>query len=272
VHFISEGCLEALRIPILDGRSFGEHDRAGVLPVAMINQKMAGLFWPGATAVGQQIRVRDQWTTIVGVAGNVLNSSTFQEDSEVYLPYSQYPDRDGVCLAVRTTGNQTSVAAGIRNAVMQVDPSKALYDVRSMEQVISDSTFPQRMVVWLLGSLAAIALLLAGAGIYGVMAYSVTRRTQELGVRIALGATRTDLVKTVLSGGLVIAASGLTIGLAAGLGLSRLMAAILYGVPLNDPVSFGAGLLILLMISLAACYLPARKAARVDPITSLRHE
>jgi putative ABC transport system permease protein len=274
VHFISEGCFQALRIPVLDGRSFSDQDSAGSLPVLMINKRMAGLFWPDATAVGKQIRVHDQWTTIIGVAGNVRNSSTFQEDPEVYLPYQQYAQAqsDTVCLAIRTTADQSNVASDIRQAVRQVDPGQALFDFRSMQQVISDWTFPQRMTVWLLVSFAVVALLLAGAGIYGVMAYSVTRRTSELGVRMALGATRRDLVKTVLKGGLLIALSGLAVGLAAGLGLARLMAAILYGVPPSDPPSFATAFLLLLSISLAACYLPARRAARVDPMISLRHE
>jgi putative ABC transport system permease protein len=274
VHFISEGCFEALRIPVLDGRSFSDQDSEGAQPVLIINKRMAGLFWPDGTAVGRQIRVHDQWTTIIGVVGNVRNSGTFQEDPEVYLPYQQYAQAqsDVVCLAVRTTADQSNVASDIRHAVRQVDPGQALYDVRSMQQVISDSTFPQRMTVWLLVSFAAVALLLAGAGIYSVMAYSVARRTSELGIRMALGATRSDLVKTVLKGGLLIASSGLVVGLAAGLGLARLMAAILYGVPPSDPPSFATAFLLLLSISLAACYLPARRAARVDPVISLRHE
>ena len=274
VHFISEGCFQALRIPVLDGRSFTNQDSAGALPVVMINQRMASLFWPDGTAVGKQIRVHDQWATIIGVAGNVRNSSSFQEDPEVYLPYQQYPlpQSDVVCLVIRTTADQSNVASDIRQAVRQVDPGQALFDVKSMQQVISDWTFPQRMTVWLLGSFAAAALLLAGAGIYGVMAYSVSRRTSEIGIRMALGATRSDLVKTVLKGGLLISLSGLVVGLAAGLGLARLMAAILYGVPPSDPTSFATAFLLLLLISLAACYLPARRAARVDPMISLRHE
>jgi putative ABC transport system permease protein len=272
VHFISPSCLEALRIPVLEGRSFDEHDREGAAPVAVVNQRMARLYWPETSAIGKQILVGKQWTTIVGVAGNVLNSGNFWADTEVYLPNLQYPVGDRLCLMVRTTRDQTGVAVSIRNAIVEVDSGQAVYDIKSMRQVIADWTFPQRIMVWLLGAFAALALFLAGAGIYGVMAYSVTRRTSELGIRMALGATRSDLVKGVLKGGLLIALSGLVVGLAAGLGLARLMAAILYGVPPSDPPSFATAFLLLLSISLAACYLPARRAARVDPVISLRHE
>src|SRR5262249_19697233 len=146
VYFTSAGCLEALRIPVLEGRSFDEHDVEGALPVAIVNEKMATLYWPDGSALGNQILVGKQWTRIVGVAGNVLNFGTFQADTEVYLPNLQYPIGDRLCLMARTTTDQTRVAASIRNSIAEVDSGQAVYDIKSMRQVIADWTFPQRIL------------------------------------------------------------------------------------------------------------------------------
>jgi putative ABC transport system permease protein len=276
-HTISQGCLEALHIPLKQGRFFGKDDHDGALPVVMVNENVARAFWPGQSAIGKHIGRYDptgptQWLTVVGVVGNVVNTSNNREDSEVYFPYMQSPGNDIFSLMIRTNAGQTPVAEGVREAVREIDPDQSVYATRPMRDVIRQWATPQRLTMWLLGVFAAVAALLSGAGIYGVMAYLVTSRYQEMGVRMALGASRADLLKLVLKSGLGLSLTGMALGTIGAMGLARLMNSLLFAVTPGDPASFALALVLLLAISIAACYVPARKATSVDLVRALRYE
>jgi len=271
---------QALRIPLLQGRTFTLADRQGSAPVAIINKTLAQKYWPGEDALGKHLRMspaesKSAWITVVGIVGDVRRLGLAEElTPELYVPYRQYPwmnlPRSAV---VRTYTNPMLVADAIRRSVSEIDPNEAIDSVTTMERIIHLRSLNDRSFnMALLGILAALALLLSVVGIYSVMSYSVSQRTQEIGVRLALGARRNDVLWLVLRIGAKTAVIGVAIGLFAALILSRLMSSLLFKVSAADPVTFASVAILLTAVVFLANYIPARRATRVDPMVALRYE
>ena len=274
IQTMSPGYVETLRIPLLRGREFTDRDGAQDPKVIMVNEAAARRYWPNQNAVGKHILLgrMPQPIEIVGVLGDVRNINLSADTQpEIYLPYAQLPTAFAN-LVVRTEGDPHAFANAIRTKVFEIDPDQPVTAVRTMDEIMEAGAAQPRFTTSLLGGLSLTALLLAVVGIYGVIAYSVAERMQEMGIRMALGAARTDIVGMVLRQGLLLAAIGIAIGLAAALALTRLMESLLYRVSVTDPLTFGGGALLFTVVALAASYLPALRATRVDPATTLRGE
>jgi len=276
----------AMQIPLVRGRLPSDADDAGAQLVAVVDTSFARRFWPNGDAIGQRVAVdtipnvkpqAPRWRTIVGVVGHVKHYALDVEGREqIYFPHEQplygvYVPRD-MTLAVRTSLDPTSVTSAIRERVFAIDKGLPLYNIATMDQLVSNSIAQPRLNLSLLVAFAVLALVLAAVGVYGVMAYAVTQRTQEFGIRMALGASSADVLRQVFFEGGRLAALGLGLGLIAALALTRLMASLLYGVKPSDPVSLGLAAALLAVVALAACYIPARRATRVDPLVALRYE
>jgi predicted permease len=277
---------QTMEIPLVRGRLLSEADDASAAFVAVVDTNFARRFWPHRDAIGQRVAVdtipnvkpnAPRWRTIVGVVGHVKHYSLDVEGREqIYLPHRQplfgvYVPRD-MTIAVRTSLDPASVTSAIREQVFAIDKDLPLYNIATMDQLVSNSVAQPRLNLSLLVAFAVLALALAAVGVYGVMAYAVTQRTQEFGIRMALGASPADVLKQVVLDGGRLAALGLALGLIAALALTRLMASLLYGVNPSDPVSLGVAAALLAVVALAACYIPARRATRVDPLVALRYE
>ncbi len=275
---VSPGYFRAMGIPLKKGRDFTQtENQKDVRCVRIVNETLARLYWPGEDPVGRQLYGtcrKDAPAMIVGVvADSKQDSVDSQVVPEMYIPYAQLPFASFlVTFVVRTTSNPTDVAAAVRNAVWGVDHEQPVIQVRSMESVISESIWPQHISASMLGIFAAIALGLSAVGIYGVFSYSVSRRTHEIGIRAALGATRGDILWLVVREGLALTLAGVGAGIVAALGLTRLLAGLLYGIRPKDPLTFAALSLLLTGVALLACYIPARRATKVDPMVALRYE
>jgi predicted permease len=271
IQTLSPGYVAAMRVPLLAGREFDEHD---VQPprVLMINETLARSFWPNQNPIGKRIvvgRATEGWE-VVGVLGDIHNTALATEvRPEIYIPFAQLPWAS-MNLLVRTAGDAGAYTAAVRQCVFGVDQDQPVTRVRTMEDVLSDGAREQRFVTTLLGGLAAIALLLALVGIYGAVGYSVSQRTQEMGIRLALGADRRDILRLVVIQGVAPACMGIAIGLAASLVLTRLMVNMLYHMSATDPTTFLASTLLFAAVAMLASYIPARKATRVDPVVVLR--
>jgi putative ABC transport system permease protein len=260
---------QAMQVPLKRGHLFTEQD-AGAPRVAVVNETMARRFWPGQDAVGKRFGNGRDWITVVGVVGDVKHMSLAQApDAEYFEPYPQSP-RSEMVLAVRTTSDPMRLAPALRGAVLELDRDQPVSRVAAMSQRLSDSIAPQRFATLLLGIFALVALALAAVGIYGVISFSVTRRTHEIGVRLALGAHRNDVLRMVVLQAVTLALVGVAIGVAGGLALTRVLGTLLYGVSATDPAIFAAVSLLLTLVAALASWLPARRAARVDPIVALR--
>jgi putative ABC transport system permease protein len=270
---ISPRYFRAMGIPMVKGRDFSAQDSANSLPVAIINDALARKYFQGQNPVGQKIQW-DSWTTIVGVAGSIRQAGLDRDPlPELYFPAAQRPDAiSGMTLAISSSVEPTSLTRPIESAIHSVDPSQPVFGVKTMERVVADSLSSQRLYVWLLGVFAAIALILASAGIYGVMSYLVTRRTQEFGVRMALGASTSDILRMVLRQSLMLIAVGVAIGLVGAFAVTRVLTNFLFGVKPTDLATFGAVSLVLIVVALIATYLPALRATKVDPMVALRYE
>jgi putative ABC transport system permease protein len=270
--------LQTMGIPLLRGRYFTEQDGPKSTHVLIVSESLAKKYWPGQDPLGKRLKwgppdSQDPWLTVVGVVGDVkqgaLDAAT---DPHTYEPYAQLGSMPSLRIAVRGQADPASLTAEVRSAVWGLDRQLALGSVRTMDQVISRSTESRRFNLSLLSSFAALALILAAIGIYAVLAYSVTKRTHEIGVRMALGARGGDVLRLVLGQGLRVTAIGIVFGVAGALGLTRFLRSLLYEVQSTDPPTFAAVLLLLVVVSVAASYLPARRAARVDPMVALRYE
>jgi putative ABC transport system permease protein len=242
----------------------------------VISQSAARRFFPTEDPVGQRLKTGGctecPWTTIVGVVGDVKDRGLSNGDTPaMYVPFVQEPVRS-MYLVVRTEVEPTSLVPAIRREVNAVDRDLALADIRTMDALVSESLGQSRYRVVLLGIFASVALVLAAVGIYGVIAYAVSQRTHEIGIRIALGAQRRDIFGLVIRQGMVMSLIGVGLGLAASFALTRLLSTLLYGVSSTDPFTFTAVVLLLVGVALAACSIPARRAMKVDPMESLRYE
>jgi putative ABC transport system permease protein len=270
----------ALRIPLLQGRAFTPADRHGSAPVAIINKTLAHKYFPAQNALGKHLRMDGPadsfpWMTVVGIVGDVRRLGLDAELSpELYVPYTQYPWQNFPRAAVvRTSVNPLLLASDIRRSVSEIDPQQAVDGVITMDQLIRLRSLNDRSFnMVLLSTLAGIALVFSVVGIYSVTSYSVSQRTQEIGVRMALGARPNDVLWLVLRTGAKMAILGVAIGLAAALALSRLMSNLLFNVTAADPATFASVAVLLLAVALLACYIPARRATRVDPINALRYQ
>jgi predicted permease len=288
-RFVSPHYFSALRVPLLRGRAFDLRDSGKSERVAIVNQAFANKYWPKGDPIGQRITIgkglgpefEEPARQIVGMVGNVRETSLKDTDEPVmYIPQSQTTDgltklADSVIplsWIVQTAGDPASLSAAIQREIRSVDNQLAASKVRTMEQVISESTARQNFNMLLLTIFAGLALLLAAIGIYGLMSYSVEQRTQELGIRMALGASRGDMLKLVVRQGMLLAGIGVVIGLGASFGLNRLLANMLFGVKATDPVTYAAVAAILVSVALLACYIPARRATKIDPLVALRYE
>ncbi|MGH9971008.1 MAG: ABC transporter permease [Pyrinomonadaceae bacterium] len=277
----SPSYFEAINIPLVKGRIFNwqdePRDSAGRPMVVVINETMARRFWPGEEAIGKRIKwgaasPTDPWWTIVGVVGNVRHFRLDMEPRpELYRPYLVNPLGSPI-LVVRTSSNPETLAAAVRSAVQAIDPNIPLSKVSTMPQLISRSVAPRRFSMLLLAIFAGVALLLATVGIYGVMSYSVMQRTHEIGIRMALGAQASDVLKLMLSAGVGLALTGVAIGLLGAFLLTRWMTTLLFGVTPTDALTFVMVPLFLIVVALVACFIPARRATKVEPLVALRYE
>jgi len=265
---------DTMRIPLIQGRTFSEGDRAGTLPVAVINRTMAEYYWPASNPIGKQIELLDDRkpATIVGVVGDVRQRNLDDPaPAQLYFAYAQNPDTFAT-LVVRTKGDPMGMANAVRQAVWSVDSDQPMWKVRSQESLLERSIGDRRYLAALLSIYSGLALLLAAVGIYGVLSYSVGRRIQEIGVRMALGAQKSDVLRLVVFHGMAMVLAGIVLGWAGAIAVTRLMLKLLFGVTPSDPATFIGGAGILAAVALLACYLPARRAMRVDPIIVLRYE
>jgi putative ABC transport system permease protein len=263
-----------LAIPLRSGRFFQLADSENSQPVAIVNESLARRIWPGESAIGRAIKTGrgdDRWRTVVGVVGDTKTNPLEVARPESYVPYEQKATRE-MQILVRTQSNPGGFAKTAKLAVAAADPYQAVTNVRTMEELLAFQISPQRVTSGLMTVFAAIALLLAAIGIYGVTAYSVSRRSHELGVRLALGAPRASIARIVLQDAGVTVAFGIATGMAAAFGLTRLMDAILYGVSATDPLTFVSVPAILALVAIAAACVPAIRAMRSDPLKSLRCE
>jgi putative ABC transport system permease protein len=275
---ITPDYFSAMGVRVRQGRVFTEHDTADAPGVAIVDETFVRAHYPAESALGKRLRFgglddKDvRWLEIVGVVGHVKNYGV-DEDSrvEVYLPYAQSPVA-GVTLIARADGDPANLTAALRGAVRAVDPELPLYSVRALADLSAERTASRRLAVVLITVFAALALTLAAVGIYGVMSYAVAQRTQEIGIRMALGAERREILRMVLRHGTVMAVSGVALGLVAAFGLARLITSLLFQTSAADPPTFSVVPVLLIAVALLACYVPARRATRVDPLVALRSQ
>jgi predicted permease len=284
-YVVEEEYLKVMGIPLERGRFFTPQDNENSSHVVVVDDVFARKYFPDQDPIGKHIFIPNKGgrAEIVGVVGHVKQWGLVSDDTEslraeLYVPYMQLPDAamqlswNGTAVMVRYDQNATTIGYSIRSAIGGISNEHVMSSTQTMEQIISDSLASQRFSMTVLGSFALLALLLASVGIYGVVSYLVGQRTQEIGVRVALGAHRSDVLRMILGNGMKMTLAGVVIGLAAAFGLTHLMASLLFGVSATDPVTFGVVTVLLVLVALAACYLPARRATRVDPMVALRYE
>jgi predicted permease len=278
-HFISADYMRTIGVPLLAGRWFDGRDTKGTERVILINQSMARKYWPGEDAIGKRIATsgtippKDQdWTRVVGVIGDIKDfpNSPLPEPS-FYWPITQEPYPE-LYLAVRTINDPLSLVEAVRSEVRSLNKDVAVADIKTLETIASSALAGQRFTLMIVGLFALAALALAAIGIYGVMSYLVSQRTREIGIRLALGAQGADVVRLVLRQGMMLAAIGVALGLAGAFALTRLMESLLFRVKPADPLTFIAISTSLALAALAACWIPARRAMKVDPVVALHCE
>jgi len=266
-----------MRVPFLQGRDFTDEDRKTTEQVAIIDEVLAHQYWPGQNPIGQHMTINDPnkgpWITIVGLVAHSRSNSLEADTNEgvYYLPMAQVPDQTAGIL-VRSSRPAEGLTADLAAAVRAGDSSVPIYDVKPMEQRVNESLLGRRFVVLLLGAFAGLALLLAALGLYGVISYSVRLRTRELGVRMALGAQRSSVLRLVLGQGLRLAVFGFVFGLVAAVVLGRVFSSLLFKISVFHILPWAAAIVLLLATVLLASYLPARRAASIEPMKALRTE
>jgi len=276
-HTVGPKYFDALRIPLLKGRSFTEQDRSGAKRVAIINQTAAQRFFPNEEPIGQHLFLEVGWkpegdqAEIVGIARDVKYGNVDEVvGPDIYLCYLQYSEAS--VLIARTAGDPAGMATSIRQTVLSLDPNVPVYDVKTMNQRVGDSTARTRFISLLLWVFAGIALILSAIGVYGVMAYSVSERTREIGIRLALGAQQSKILRMVIGDGMILAGVGVIGGIFLALVLNNALTSFLYEVTGKEPRIFLAAALLLIIVTLVATFVPARKAIKVDPIVALKYE
>jgi predicted permease len=270
-RLVDPGYVLAMRIPLVSGRRFGPEDAADAQKVVIVNEHLAARLWPGRDPLGRGIQASGDAWRVVGVVGNVRHQSLEQEGgNELYFPIAQMSDWGSLDLVVRGGLPAEAMAGGVRSALRELDPGLPLPAGQPLESIVDRAVSPRRFVLQLLGIFAGAALLLASVGIYGVLSYSVSQRTREIGIRMALGESAARVRGSVVAKTLKLAGVGVALGWLASLGLGRWVGSLLYGVSPTDPVTSGAMLLLLLLVSGLAGYLPARRASRVEPMAALR--
>src|SRR5690348_2967158 len=269
---VGPGYFATIGIPLVSGREFARADNETAAPVAIVNETMAARYWPGKSPVGERFQAKGKWVQIVGVA----KTSKYYSMREMPKPFFYVPRRQdfsvGAALTIRTRLRPEILSAALSRALKAMDPNLALYEVISLQEQVDRSTSAQKVAVTLTGVLGGLALVLAAIGLYGVMSYTVSQSTRELGLRMALGAHTSGLFRLVISRGLALTFGGIFLGTALALGLTRLLGYLLYKVSPYDLRAFGYAFLVLTLVSLIACFLPAWRATRVDPIVALRYE
>jgi putative ABC transport system permease protein len=280
LHFrcIGQEYFRTMRIPLIAGRTFNPRDTRDSVPVVIINQRLARRYFPNENPIGKRIEPgiaengKPVMREIVGVVGDVRHRTLWRPpDPEAYVPYDQEA-LGGMTVVIRAEGDPRALLSSIRGRVRQQDPELPLYNVRTLDDYISGSVAQRRSMAMLLAIFAGVAMLLAAVGLYGVMSYGVAQRTHEIGVRMALGAESSHVLRLVVGQGLRLTVLGLALGWLAALAASRLLSGMLFGVAGSDPVTFAAVATLFLAVALAACYFPALRAARLDPLVALRHE
>jgi putative ABC transport system permease protein len=276
-RMISEDYFDALGVSLLRGRVFSERDDQTSQGVAIVSESLVHRFIPGEEPIGKRIKLggRDStrpWLVIVGIVRDV-HDSALESDVRpcVYVPYPQFAT-SSMTLVVRAVSDPKLLVSSIRNEVWKVDKDQAVTDVKTMDQFVSDSIVPRKLNAWVLAIFGCLALVLATVGIYGVISYSVTQRVQEIGIRMALGAQPSNVIRLVLGSGMSLVFAGVAIGLMGSLALTRVMTSLLFGVSATDPFTLLVMSGLLIAVAIAACYVPARRAARIDPMVALRSE
>ncbi len=285
-RIIDSRYFQTMQVPLILGRYFTDQDNQNTQGVAIVNQTLAGQYWPNHDVIGQRVRIHlqesksvpwrpgasDAWLTIVGIVANTNERKPGdQSEGELYLPYLQTPSRI-MRVVLRTNGSPESLASAARRVVQSIDPNQPVTEVLSMEQLVSASVSSESLNAILLTFFAALALILAGIGIYGVMSYGVEQRTHEIGIRLALGAQPRDVVRLIVRQGVRLALIGILIGLGAAFGLVRILSVAMFGIKSIDLASSIIAVVLLFLVAFFACYIPARRATRVDPVQALRYE
>ncbi|HVS90098.1 MAG TPA: ABC transporter permease [Candidatus Acidoferrum sp.] len=271
---ITPSFFETLRIPLLRGRVFNDSDRQNTVQVAVINEAMVKQFWPNADSLGKRFHFFGEpaLREVVGVVRNtVVNQIGEEPQPVVYLPITQ-DYSPAVTLQVRTTGKPEGVIGTVRRQLQSLDTNMAITNVQTIQEIMSQGLWAPRMGAGLLTVFGGLALILAAVGVYGVLSYSVSQQTREIGIRMSLGAQQSQVLWLVIGQGIRLAVAGLVLGLLAALGLMRVLSSLLFGVSAHDPITFGGVSLVLVSAAILACYIPARRATKVDPIIALRYE
>jgi putative ABC transport system permease protein len=274
---VTPNYFRTMGIPLLEGRDFTDADHATATRVTIVDERLARQYWPNESPLGKRIRFgppesNEPWHTIIGVAGTVRHARLDRDLREtIYVPYLQIPV-NGMAIALRSSSDPQSLGGAVRKEVLAMDKDQPITNVLTMNEIVSRSIWQPRFYAMLFGIFAVLALVLAAVGIYGVMSYAITQRTHEIGIRMALGADRLRVLKLTLGQGMKLALTGVALGLVASLGLTRLISGLLFGVSATDLRTFVSLAVLLISVTLLACYLPARKATKVDPLVALRYE
>ena len=277
---VSPDYFRAIGIPVDRGRSFDVHDNSQAPPVVVINRRLADQFWPNSDPVGRRLKIGPldspaPWATVVGVVGDSRQAGLYGDPRlELYVPYAQ--ERRGFVaprdLIIRTKGDSSTIAAAVRAAVWNVDKDQPVSNVRTMNQVLSDTVSQEKFQTLLLTLFGGLAVLLACIGLYGLISYAVTNRTNEIGLRLALGAQNADVLTLILKQGVVVTFVGIVVGLSVAFALTRILTGMLFEISPTDPLTFFSAAALLFVVAVLACYVPARRATKVDPLVALRYE
>jgi putative ABC transport system permease protein len=274
---VTPGYFQALGIPLLEGRDFNEADTLDKTRVAIVSQHTAQTLWPGRKAIGQQIRWGkasdgNPYCTVIGVVGNTKWSAAEREPGfELFYSYRQWPV-PAMHIAVRTQAEPEQLIPLLRRTIHEINSDIAINLIKPVGEIVNDANWQRRLWGVLFALFAGIALLLAAVGLYGVMSYLVSQRTREIGVRMALGARGVDVWRLIVGQGLKVVALGVAVGLVAAIALARVMTSLLFGITATDPLTYGGVASLLMIVALVACSVPARRAAKVDPMIALRAE
>jgi putative ABC transport system permease protein len=273
---VTPNYFETMGITLVRGSGFNEQHTSNAPGVAVINETLARKYFAGEDPIGKRINFGDPakspWRTVIGIIRDIRQQSLDTEPyAQVYSPYAQFPSRS-MTLVARTSSDPPGLVPSIRNELSAMDKDQPLYNVRTMAQVMSESIARERFSMLLIAIFAGVGLVLASVGIYGVMSYTVAQRTHEIGVRMALGASASDVLKMVVRQGMILALAGTVLGLVAAFLLTRLISTLLFSVSATDPATYVLISLLLILVALVACFIPARRATRVDPMVALRYE